>query len=211
MREKPKIKGIIFDLGGVLVDDFGDLFIEYASKKLVTPPRKLKKVVQEEEGRLGRGEETSLEFWHRICDKLRIKCPSDKILQNLWVKPYKQHVKIKKEIVGLIKKLGKNYKLAVLSNTIKEHSQINRKRKLFDYFDEVLLSDEIGLRKPEKEFFDEASKRLGMPFRNLIFIDDEMRWVKVARKYGLKAVLFKNKKQLEMALKRKGVNLALKD
>lgn len=205
MLKKPEIKGIIFDVGGVLVEKFGAEFIEYASRELKIRPGKLKGVIQKEEGVLQRGEETSLEFWHRVCGKLKTKCPSDKILQTLWIEPYKQYAKIKNEVIDFVKKLGENYKLAILSNTIKEHSQINQERKLFDYFDEVLLSDEIGLRKPEKEFFDEASKKLGLPFKNLIFVDDEMRWVKAARKHGLNAILFKNRKQLEITLKGRGV------
>ncbi|MBU1046069.1 HAD family phosphatase [Patescibacteria group bacterium] len=205
MKKQSEIKGIIFDLGGVLIKDSGVAFIKYASGKLKIEPKKLGKVIRQEADALGRGEETTLEFWHRVCCKLGIKCPSDKILQTLWVKPYKQHAKIKKGMFGLIKGLGKRYKTAILSNTIKEHSQINRERGLFDFFDEVLLSDEVGLRKPEKKFFGEASKRLGIPLKNMIFIDDDIRWVKAARKYGLDAILFKNKKQLVVALKRRGV------
>lgn len=205
MKKQPEIKGIIFDLGGVLIKEFGSEFIEYAGRKLKTRPEKLRKVIQKEEGILQRGEETSLQFWHRVCGKLKTECPSDKVLQTLWVKPYKQYVQVKKEMVDFIKRLGKNYKLAILSNTIKEHSQINRKRKLFNYFDKVLLSDEIELRKPERKFFNEASNRLGIPFKNLIFVDDEMRWVKVARRYGLNAVLFKDRKQLQNTLKRVGI------
>lgn len=208
MKKKLIIKGIIFDLGGVLVDESGAEFIEYASKELNVKPEKLGRVIQAEEGILQRGEATSLECWHRVCEKLGVIPPSDKSLQRLWVKQYKRHAKIKNEMISFVNKLRENYKLAILSNTIKEHTQINRERKLFAYFDEVLLSNEIGLRKPEKAFFKEASKRLNMPFRNLIFIDDEMRWIKAARKYGLNAILFKNRKQLEIVLKRKGVRCA---
>lgn len=206
MKQRLKIKGIVFDLGGVLIEDIGDGFAEYASKKLKIKPEKLKRYIHKEGiEMLGKGKETSLEFWHRACNKLKLECPSDKILKTFWVMPYK-HAKIKKEMIGLVKELRKNYKLAILSNTIKDHSQINRKRKLFDYFDEVLLSNEVGFRKPEKEFFKEASKRLGIQRKNLIFIDNEMRWIKAAKKYGLNTILFKDRKQLEIALKKKGVN-----
>lgn len=41
MLKKPEIKGIIFDVGGVLVEKFGAEFIEYASRELKIRPGKL--------------------------------------------------------------------------------------------------------------------------------------------------------------------------
>ena len=205
MKKKNKIKGIIFDLGGVLLSGFNLVFFKYASKQLKISSNKLKKVIQKEEDLFQRGKETSIRFWYRVCKKLNIKCPSDRILASLWTKPYKQNVKIKKDVIILAKHLGKKYPLAILSNTLKEHSIINRKRNLFryfDFFDVVLLSDEVGLRKPQKEFFRLASKKLNIPFRNLLFIDDDIRWVKAARKLGLQSILFKSATQLEKTLKK---------
>jgi HAD superfamily hydrolase (TIGR01509 family) len=205
MQKRPEIKGIVFDLGGVLVGSFTPFLVKSAGKKLGVSSRRLRRVIRKEIPALERGEETSLKFWHRVCDVLGIRHPSDKILRTLWIKQYKEHAKIKKEMVGLVKGLRKNYIVAILSNTIQDHSRINRKRRLFEYFDEVLLSDEVGLKKPERKFFGEVAKRLGIPLKNLIFTDDKLRWVEAARKYGLRAVLFKNRKQFEVALKRKGV------
>lgn len=207
MGKKDKIKGIIFDLGGVLVETFEKEFLECASKQLKVSKNKLATIIQQEEPALQRGKITSIEFWHRVCGKLGIEYLSDKVLQTLWIKPYKKHAKINNEMLKFVKKIRNNYKLAVLSNTIKDHSQINRKRNLFDYFDKVLLSDKVRLRKPEKEFFNEASKRLGIPFKNLIFIDDETRWVKAAKKHGLNAILFKTVDQLKKSLGKFGIRV----
>ncbi len=197
IMKKTKIEGIIFDLGGVLVEDFGRQFLDNASRKLKVPATKLKKVIQQEEAALQKGKETSLEFWRRVCGQLKIECPLDKVLETLWTRPYRKHARIKKDMLKLVKKLREQYKVVVLSNTIKEHSKINGERGIFDYFDAVLLSNEIGLRKPEKKFFQEASKKLSISPDRLLFVDDEMRWVKAARKHGLRAILFKSKESLE--------------
>ncbi|MCK4553358.1 HAD-IA family hydrolase [Candidatus Parcubacteria bacterium] len=200
MGKRNKIQGIIFDLGGVLVDDFGNEFFKNASKQLKVPIYKLKKIIKEEESLLQQGKETSIQFWHRICKKLKIACPSDKILISLLSRTYKQNVKIKKNVIKLVKYLRKRYFIAILSNTTEQHSAINRKRKLFGYFDVVLLSNEVGFRKPQKEFFNLASKKFNVPFRNLLFIDDEMRWIRAAKKLGLQTILFKSSIQLKRAL-----------
>lgn len=209
MKKRNKIKGIIFDLGGVLVDDLSSDFYRNIAKQLDISASKLTKTIQEEEHLLERGEETSVQFWHRVCRKLNIKKrPSDRILASLWLRNYKQNTKAKKEVINLVKRLKRKYSLAVLSNTIKEHSVIDRRRKnLFKHFDVVLLSNEVGLRKPEKEFFKLASKKLGIPFSNLLYIDNDIRWVRAGQKLGLQSTLFKSVIHLEKALRKLRIHL----
>ena len=55
-------------------------------------------------------------------------------------------------MMSLAKKLKKNYKLAILSNTIEDHNVVNEGRGIFNHFEEVLLSNEVGFQKPQKFF-----------------------------------------------------------
>lgn len=198
---KSKIKAIVFDLGGVLIGDFSKTFFANTNKELDVPIDKIKRAVQREEILLQQGKETSLHFWLRICKKLGVTPPSSKVLLSLWSKPYRQNAKLNKATLLLVKKLSKKYPLGVISNTLKEHTAVNRKRNFFKYFDVVLLSHDVGLRKPQKEIFQLASKRLHIPLKNLLFVDDELRWVKAARKAGLQSIQFKSPKQIEKRLK----------
>lgn len=150
---------------------------------------------------LQQGKETSLQFWRRICKKLNVIPPPNKVLLSLWSKPYRQNAELNKGTPLLIKRLSKKYPLGVISNTLKEHTAVNKKRNFFKYFDVVLLSHDVGLRKPQKEIFQLASKRLRIPLSNLLFIDDELRWVKAARKAGLQSIQFKSPEQIEKRLK----------
>lgn len=204
MNNQTAIKGIIFDLGGVIVEAFGQQFLIYASQKLGVSVENLEEVVQKEEPSLQRSEITSIQFWQRICKELGVICPNEEILQSLWVKPYEEHAKIKEDTLKLIQKLKGNYKLAILSNTIYEHNEINKQRKLYDNFDAVLLSNKLGMRKPEKRFFDAVARKLNLSPEELLFVDDEMRWVVAARNYGLKAILFESAEQLEQELEKLG-------
>lgn len=197
MNSQTKIKGIIFDLGGVIVEALGNEFLDYTSLKLDVSVKKLGEAVQKEEPPLERGEITTIKFWSNVCNKLGVNCPSKEILGTLWTKPYKQYAKVKEDTLALVKKLKGRYKLAILSNTMEEHNEINRKRGLFDGFDVVLLSNEAGMRKPEKEFFEAAAKKLNLSFGELLFVDDDIRWVEAARNYGLGAILFESAGQLE--------------
>lgn len=207
MSNPTKIKGIILDLGGVLVEAFGKEFLAYASQKLGVSTQKLGEAVQKEEPPLQRGEITAIKFWQNICKELGVNYPNEEILQSLWVKPYVEHAKIKEDALTLIKRLKGKYKLAILSNTIDEHNQINKKRGLYDGFDAVLLSNEVGMRKPEIEFFEAVARKLNLSFNELLFVDDERRWVEAARNYGLGAILFLSAEQLEKEFEKFGIRM----
>ncbi len=205
MIKSKKISGIVFDLGGVVLESFEFDFYKEAGKKLLISPDKLSKASENDWTLLELGEETNNKLWQRVSEKLSLDNFSSKVLASLWLKHYKQGAKIKKDTLSIIKVLGKNYKLGVISNTQKEHSAINKKRGLFKYFNVVVLSNEVGFRKPQKEIFELVSKKMKIPFQNLLFVDDDIRWVKVAKKYGLMAILFKSAILLNKDLKKVGL------
>ena len=187
---KNKIDGIIFDLGGVVIESFEFDFYKDAGKKLAISPDRLAKVSEDVWSLVELDQETNGALWRRVAGKLGLGASTGKVLASLWLKHYRLGAKIKPDTLAVVKKLQGKYVLGVISNTQKEHSAINRQRGLFRYFDVVILSNEVGFRKPQKEVFELASAGMEIPFSRLLFIDDNMRWVRVARKYGLKALLF---------------------
>jgi epoxide hydrolase-like predicted phosphatase len=56
-------------------------------------------------------------------------------------------------------------------------------------FDTVVLSGEVGMRKPEPEIFLHAARTLGLPPEDCVFIDDMPANVAAARALGMTAVL----------------------
>jgi putative hydrolase of the HAD superfamily len=48
-------------------------------------------------------------------------------------------------------------------------------------FDAVVISDQVGLRKPEPEIFRLAADRLGFPPNACVFVDDVARYLAPAR------------------------------
>jgi putative hydrolase of the HAD superfamily len=56
-------------------------------------------------------------------------------------------------------------------------------------FDTVVLSGEVGMRKPEKEIFLHAAQTLGVPPEECVFIDDMAANVAAARACGMTGVL----------------------
>lgn len=200
---KPMIQGILFDLGGVLVDDSREIVFAHISAVLGVPVPVLERTMYRNTPDLQRGKETALQFWYRMCEELRVPRPSDEVLLTLLTKPYTvETVKPKWDTLEIVQRLAEKYQVGVISNTIPEHMAIHRKQGVFKNFSVVIASYEVGLRKPQKEIFQMASKKLGTPLECLVFVDNEMRWVKAARWAGLQAVLFTSATQLEKRLKR---------
>ncbi|MFC6714012.1 HAD family hydrolase [Branchiibius cervicis] len=57
-----------------------------------------------------------------------------------------------------------------------------------DHFDRLYFSSDLGVAKPEPEFFARVSTDLGLPVEDLLFIDDLEMNVQAAREVGLRAV-----------------------
>jgi putative hydrolase of the HAD superfamily len=63
---------------------------------------------------------------------------------------------------------------------------------LADYFDAIVVSGEVGLRKPDPEIFQLAITRLGVPAVATVFVDDMDHNLDPARDVGLKVVHHKD-------------------
>ncbi|TDO47676.1 putative hydrolase of the HAD superfamily/hydrolase [Kribbella sp. VKM Ac-2571] len=56
-------------------------------------------------------------------------------------------------------------------------------------FDDIVISGEVGLRKPEPEIFELAARRLGLEPAECVFVDDMQLNVDGARAVGMTAIL----------------------
>ena len=63
------------------------------------------------------------------------------------------------------------------------------RRLLAELFDQVVISGEVGLRKPDREVFVLASERLGLPPGRCLFVDDTEGNVEGAREVGMTAIV----------------------
>lgn len=75
-----------------------------------------------------------------------------------------KHSKVLEGTRELLESLVKNYNLAIITNGLKE---VQRPRlaltKIDHYFDAIIVSDEIGYAKPQKEYFDYVFNEIQMP------------------------------------------------
>ena len=108
------------------------------------------------------------------------------------------------EILRELKEAG--YPLYALSNWSAEtYPRVRAKYAFFDWFDDILLSGEVKLAKPDERIYTLFLERIGRRAEECVFIDDSEANVVVARRLGFKTIRFESPVQLREALEQMGV------
>jgi 2-haloacid dehalogenase len=93
-----------------------------------------------------------------------------------------------------------------LSNWSAEKFQFFRpKHEFFSWFDDILISGEVKLVKPDPRIFTVFLERIGRSAAECLLIDDSQANLTVAARLGFKTILFKSPEQLEAELKQLGL------
>ena len=207
-----EIKGVIFDIGGVVTQDLVTVDCDGNLKQVMAKETGASLKEADQAWRAFKdswqtGRMSTEEFHQALVRKLKSEVPAKKLQQAL-VSAFKKNVAFIPGTVELIKKLKKKgYKLAMLSNTNPLHAKVHFKRGDYRFFKPVTLSYREKCRKPGKKIFLLTVKKMKLKPAECVFIDDKMEHVKGARKAGLKALHFKNAKRLRADLKRLGLKL----
>ena len=108
------------------------------------------------------------------------------------------------ELIGCLK--GKGFPLFLLSNTSELHFRyIVDKYPIVGLFDELILSFEVGAKKPDERIYQAVMKRTNLPPEEILYIDDIEEFVEAARRLGMRGHVFKNTELLRDILKKEGI------
>jgi HAD superfamily hydrolase (TIGR01509 family) len=80
---------------------------------------------------------------------------------------------------------------------IESHSRILKARNIYEPFEHVYLSHEIGLIKPNRSAYEYVLVKLNVKPEEAIFIDDKEENIRGAEKLGIKSILYQNPDQLK--------------
>jgi len=182
------IKAIIWDVGGVLIDD-----PEYKEF--------WKGVLGSENLRIsfGQGLIDTKEFIYQGAKLTNLS-------QKEFLKKYKMAYwkgKRNLELIKLFKNNGlKNY---IFSDTNPIHLQYLEKigQDLFKNAEKIF----VNKRKKYSESYIEVLKIIKLNAREIIFVDNKREYVKLARKQGINSILYKNNFQLKQSFKKYGLKI----
>lgn len=112
------------------------------------------------------------------------------------------------DLLNYIGQLKKTYKTALISNASSEYLRpIIDMHNLDEFFDELIISAEVRLAKPDKAVFHHLLKKMKIKSGQAIFIDDDARNVEAAAQIGIDAVLYKNISALKKELNKRNIVL----
>ena len=185
-----KIKAIIFDFFGVICHEVHQSwFDEHRNKFNLTQDE-----YSENSHKVDLGIITEKGFISFYSRKTNI--PENDI-QN----KFNSYIKIDNNLIDLIKDLKKKYKIGLLSSASSEFiREIINKNNLENIFDNIIISSEVGLIKPDPEIYKLSLKNLGVLPEEVIFIDDRQKNIDGAEAVGIKSILYKDLNDLKLKL-----------
>lgn len=109
---------------------------------------------------------------------------------------------------GFLEKLGKRYRLALLSNTDPIHvAHLESSYDFMRYFPARIYSCGVGSSKPNPLIYREALRACKVNAQEAIYIDDVPAYAEAARRLGMTGIVFQSPEQLQSDLKLAGVDL----
>lgn len=184
------IKAIIFDFAGVIGADGYWVWL----RKVVPDIDSQKPYFLKLSEKVDRATISNKEFLEQLSKRIGVS------KETIWP-TVRKHIIINRELLKFIKPLKEKYKIGLLSNFTHEWlREVINENHLSEYFDQILISSEQKLIKPELEFFQKMFDLLGVNKEQVIFIDDRDYQVEAAEKFGIKSILFTSNEQLQRSL-----------
>lgn len=203
-----KIKALIFDMGGVLVDldiegckrAFKEYIGYHKIDEIIDPCHQKGIYGDLEEGML-----TGDEFRKIVLADSRPGALAEDVDRAMWhiligIEPYK---------VQMLKRLSESYDLYLLSNN--NTVCLPRAKAIFNeagipldkIFRKCFYSFEMKALKPSEAFYRAVVSEIGLPAEDMLFIDDSQKNVDGAVAAGLPAVFYKPDTDLEALISEK--------
>ena len=200
-----KIKNIIFDLGGVILNlDYAKTVDEFKKIGLLNfqdlYSQKMQNILFDD---FEKGEVSSSEFISYLIDSENLKIKEIDFI-NAWNAMLLEIPMKKLEFIDALKK---DYKVFLLSNTNEIHinkfeddlKKNNMLNQFYKCFDKVYYSSRMGKRKPDENCFKQVLEENQLVPQQTLFIDDSVQHIKGAKRIGIETFhLEKNKSIIDL-------------
>lgn len=171
------VMGVIFTVG----DDTNELLVPYVQK---FAPSLTSDEINQAYLEASLGKVASCGFWKTLGLGERYPQIEQDYLES--------QLTLDADFPAVAPKLQKDYHLALLSNDVSEWSAYLRKKyDLNQYFEEIVISGDVGLRKPDRAIYELLLRRLQCRPENSVFIDDRQKNLIPAMRAGMRTIQFK--------------------
>ena len=191
------IKAVIFDWGGVLIENPTEGILQYSREVLgigsgcmLAAYRKLMPYFQE-------GKISEEEFWKGVRRRTGAK---GNMPDSLWLAAFEKSYMEKKDVFAVAGELhARGYRTGILSNTEKP-AQPLMGRESYRIFNPIVRSWEVGAAKPQHRIFEVLIEVLAMDPSEILLIDDVEAYIDAARDAGLQGMVFTDGEKLRKDL-----------
>jgi putative hydrolase of the HAD superfamily len=200
------IRLAIFDLGGVLYALHAERGVAEWAAASGLPPERFAEGFRNDEthDRFETGEMSPQEFYKRFCRRLEVDIPFE-VFRRGWCAiygdPYPQ-------VVAAIQRVKKQCPVVALTNTNEVHCEVwlPKYAAELELFDAVYISNQIGLRKPDRKSYEYVLAQQGVAGQEAVFFDDHPGNVEAARAVGIHGVLVTGPDVIPAELARLGLD-----
>lgn len=199
------ISTLIFDLGGVLIENSSKEMFSHFEKVLGLPYETLYPVVLKHWKLWEKGLMSESELWHLVGTDLgQTLSPG----QTLWRDSYTPLYREKKGMFAVLETLKqKGYNTALLSN-IEEPIKEFIVSKNYQNLDVFVFSCEVKMSKPDREIYNYTLELLQVHPQHAVFIDDRKENVDAAQEIGMQGIHFVDEQSFIQDLHTLGVSLS---
>ena len=191
---------IYFDLGNVIIQNIlasSDYLHSVYQVSRDTAQRFFKPLVH----RFQKGELSEERFW-KECAHIGIR-PNN--VRNFWAENLKPAV-IDNTVLAIAERLRHaGHQTGILSNIIRPHADMLRDRGIYQSFNPIILSCDVGTRKPEQKIFQIAAEEAQTTFGQILFIDDLQENVAAARALGIDSIQYTTSDKLTNDVQMRGL------
>ncbi len=198
------VKAVLFDLGKVLVHFNFDPAFKRLSASCGLPVKEIEDyfVSSGLEVLYDGGKISSRVFYAEIKKALGLKTDFDGF-KKIWNEIFTP----KKDMIALVGRLSKNYRLVLISNTNAMHFEyIQNKYPVLEKFDRLILSYKEKIRKPDERIYRLAARACRAHPSEIYYIDDRADLTGAAHELGFSAFTYRdNHAELLADMQKKGI------
>jgi FMN phosphatase YigB (HAD superfamily) len=197
-----KIEAVLFDWGGVLIENPAAGLMAYCARVLDVAVEDYTRVHNEYSEAFQKGLIPEEVFWQHVCGALRRPVPEQ---GSLWVEAFRAVYVPRQGVFALARHLReKGLRTSLLSNT--EVPAMEFFLGLgYDMFDALTFSCAEGVFKPEKEIYELAAGKLDAAPGWCVLLDDKPDFIAGARNAGMRGIVYEGIAQATQDLARLGV------
>lgn len=196
MSSKPKVKALIFDLGGVIMSGGYLPFIHQYCLACLTPEGRKK--ISDLEHQVNLGSITEQQFYREIRKIFNILMTPEHMRAHIV-----KRMQVNKSLLHLLPKV-KRARLVLFSNSIGNMAiEVLRRRRfpIKKIFDKLFLSNKIHLAKPDTKAYQYVLKKLKVRPEEALMVDDRAKNIASAKKLGMHGIVFKTTTQFQKDLR----------